>query len=237
MKSTQIQDRVKTLNNMGNMVLRPNPATDAFLDHVEKTQGYFADIGAAFGHFTFEALNRGGRVMAIDIDQRHLNLLVEHCSSTHLSSLDVKCGHFPNEIQLPPHVFDGILLSRLLIFLNPSEISSALFQVYQALKKGGRVYITSASPLRKKWEPLKAIYEQQKRENAPWPGRIENLWELVPEEKEKLPNAIQLIDAPSLRQGLIEAGFTVEECDYYPQEAIAPEQDFDLTYAIASKSF
>lgn len=124
-----------------------------------------------------------------------------------------------------------------MIFLTEEEISLALSNLYQALKKGGFIYITSACPLRKKWGALKNIYEKQKQENALWPGRIKNLWDLVPQEKENLPNQIQLIDVPSLKKGLTQVGFTVETCGYYPSAVSAHEEDFDLTYAIASKPF
>src|SRR4051794_35560264 len=107
-------DRVKTLNNMGYMFLEPDPALTGFLGHVERTQGRFADIGTAFGHATLEALKRGGQITAIDLDQRHLDILLEKCPTAHKSHLEAHCGHFPGTVNLPSNTYDGILFSRVL---------------------------------------------------------------------------------------------------------------------------
>ncbi|MBL8676211.1 MAG: class I SAM-dependent methyltransferase [Alphaproteobacteria bacterium] len=119
----------------------PDPALIAFLMHVHNSRGYFADIGAAYGYATLEALQYGGRVLAIDIDQRHLDVLLEKCPISHQSKVETLCGHFPNTIELPSNTFDGILLSRVLIFLKRKEIDLALTKIQTALKPGGIVYL------------------------------------------------------------------------------------------------
>lgn len=235
MVAIEPSDKIKTLNAMGYMFLRSDPALLAFLDHVERTQGHFADIGAAFDHSTLEALKRGGRITAVDLDQRHLDILLEKCSTSYKSRLEIQCGHFPNTINLFSNAYDGILLSRVLIFLTPNEISLALSKIYAALKKGGTVYIASPCPLRKKWKLLKPIYDKQKLNNEPWPGRIENLWDLMPEQKGSLPNTIQLIDAYSIKKGLMRAGFKIKICDYYPTSDTPVDEALSITYAIASR--
>lgn len=227
--------RIKTLNSMGYMFSSPNPAFIAFLDHVERTQGHFADIGAAFGHSTFEALKRGGHVTAIDLDQHHLDILVEECPSTQRSRLEIQCGHFPNTISLSSNAYDGILLSRILVFLTQAEISLALSESYKALSEGGSIYVVCPGPLGKKWQPVRPIYNQQKLRNDPWPGRIENLWDFMPEQKGTLPNTVQLIDSESLEQGLIRTGFSIETCAYYPVSDTAHHEALALTYAIGLK--
>lgn len=227
--------KIKTINNMGSMSSWPNPALNLFLDLVEKTQGYFADIGTSYGYSSIEALKRGGKVLAIDLDQRHLDSLKENCPTDYLTNLETNCGHFPNEISLPLNTFDGILISRVLIFLTPQEISLALNKIYQALKAGGILFVTSPSPLRDKWRNLKAIYDQQKLEGLKWPGKIQNLWQLVPETKISLPNEIQLIDKDSLERELTKHGFNVRNCGYYPEVFSNEEELYNLTYAIASK--
>ncbi|MBP6952313.1 MAG: class I SAM-dependent methyltransferase [Alphaproteobacteria bacterium] len=229
------KEKRKTMNNMGSMFFKSDPALTAFLGHVERTKGYFADIGAAYGHSTFEALKCGGHVMAIDLEQGHLDELLHLCPASCQSRLEIQCGHFPNTLTLPDNTFEGILLSRVLIFLTPSEISLALVKLYRVLKPGGGVYIASPSSLRQEWKPLKVLYEQQKLEGLSWPGRVENLWELISEKKAYLPNVIQLIDTESLRRGLLHAGFNIDQCDYYPKTLPLDKDSFNLTYAVASK--
>ena len=220
---------------MGWMFSCPDPALIAFLTDVHNSHGYFADIGAAYGYATLEGLKRGGKVLAIDIDQRHLDVLLEKCPIPHQSKVETLCGHFPNTINLPENTFDGILLSRVLIFLKGKEIDLALTKIQRALKPGGIVYISSPSPLRKKWAQLKPIYEKQKAEGSYWPGYIENLWEIMLDLDSILPNSIQLIDAQSLRKGLLRAGLITKVCDYSPKIDTPQEEAFNLCYAIASK--
>ncbi|MBL8676210.1 MAG: hypothetical protein JNJ47_02120 [Alphaproteobacteria bacterium] len=50
-----------------------------------------------------------------------------------------------------------------------------------------------------------------------------------------LPNSVQLIDAQSLRKGLLRAGLVVKICDYSPKVDTPQEEAFNLCYAIASK--
>lgn len=227
--------RTKTLNQMGWMFSHSDPVLTAFLTHVHNSHGYFVDIGAAYGYATLEALRHGGRVLAIDIDQRHLDVLLKECPPPYRSALETVCGHFPNTIDLPENTFDGILLSRVLIFLQGKEIDLALTKIQKTLKPGGIVYISSPSPLRKKWALLKPIYEEQKAAGFPWPGYIENLWKILPDLESILPNSIQLIEAQSLRKGLLKAGLIVETCDYTPKEDTPYEEAFNLCYAMASK--
>lgn len=227
--------RTKTLNQMGWMFSYPDPALVAFLTHVHNSRGYFADIGAAYGYATLEALQRGGSVLAVDIDQRHLDVLLTECPPSHQSRLETLCGHFPKTIDLPENTFDGILLSRVLIFLKGKEIDLALTKIQKALKPGGVVYISSPSPLRKKWAQLRPIYEEQKAVGMSWPGYIEDLWEIIPDLESILPNSIQLIDVQSLLKGLLKAGLIVKVCDYSPKEDTPEEDAFNLCYALASK--
>ncbi|MBM3468752.1 MAG: class I SAM-dependent methyltransferase [Alphaproteobacteria bacterium] len=235
MKKASRERNIPTLNSFGNMFFNSNPALAAFLKHVARTNGYFADIGAAYGHASLEALKKKGKVLAIDLDQRHLEKLEKDCPLPHKARLERQCGHFPNEITLPLETFDGILLSRVLIFLTHKEISSALSKIYASLKSGGYVYIVSPSPFKKKWVPLRPLYEEQKLKGSPWPGTIENLWDILPEERSRLPNNIQMIDSDSLQKGLINAGFVVEKCTYYPKSSRLSDGLLEVCYAIASK--
>lgn len=77
--------------------------------------------------------------------------------------------------------------------------------------------------------------QEQKAAGFPWPGYIENLWKILPDLESILPNSIQLIEAQSLRKGLLKAGLIVETCDYTPKEDTPYEEAFNLCYAMASK--
>lgn len=217
------------------MFSRKDPVFDAFLDYVDKTKGYVADIGTAFGYASLEALKRGGRVLSIDLAQDHLDALKESCPAHLAQNLETVCGHFPNTVSLPENTFDAIFLARLLIFLTPDEIDVALKVAYKALKPGGSIFILSPSPFREEWKALFPIYTAQKERGSPWPGHIDNLWTLLPDEQERLPNTIQLIDPDSLRQALMRLGFTIQQCEAYPEVSTSTEQRHSLSCAIAFK--
>jgi SAM-dependent methyltransferase len=229
------KDRIKTLNNMGSMFLGENHVLKAFLDHAERTKGYFADVGTAYGHASLLALQRGANVIAVDLEQRHLDVLKENCPPDLAPHLQTICGHYPNSVSLPKERLDGILLARLLLFLREDEIEIALQKAYQSLKAGGYIYIVSPSPLRKKWAPFLPLFNTQKEKGFLWPGHIENVWDLVPEEKRRLPNTIQLIDVESLKRGLERAGFTVSFCASFSQTLPSAEERYGLSCAIAYK--
>jgi SAM-dependent methyltransferase len=229
------QERLKTVNNMGFIFLNDNPIVNTFLVDIEKTKGYVADVGCAYGPVSLLALEKGAKVMAIDLEQEHLEVLKQNCPMHLVPYLETVKGHFPNTVSLPSNAFDAMLLARLLIFLNPEEIDRALLKAYQALKTGGYLYIISPSPLRKKWQALFPTYMEQKEQGLPWPGYIQNLWELVPEEQKNLPNTIQLIDIDSLKNGLERVGFKVSSCLSYPNTSCSEEEKDNLSCAIAYK--
>src|SRR3990167_10702668 len=149
MPEIENKNPIRTLNKMGSMFFDTDPAYIAFLEHIKQTKGYFADIGTAYGYSTLEALKRGGRIIAVDLEKRHLDVLLQDCLPLYKPRLETICGHFPNNVELPKNSLDGILLSRILIFLTPDEITSAFAKAYDALKSGGLLYIVNPSPLMK----------------------------------------------------------------------------------------
>ncbi|MGN6671030.1 MAG: class I SAM-dependent methyltransferase [Candidatus Nucleicultricaceae bacterium] len=225
-----------TLNGMGYTNTEHNPALDAFLLRVEETKGTFADIGAAFGYASIAALKRGGKVVAIDLDEGHLDELM-HNTPEHLrDNLVCKVGHFPNNVKLPDSSFDGILMAKVLLFYTAEEIEAVLRTVYALLKPGGCFYVTSPSPFRKSLEIYRAQYETQREQGNAWPGRVYDYTKKFPSHQGQLPDELQFIDETSLYAGLSEAGFKVMDMGYWPLDNHQRREAFDVVYAIAEKS-
>jgi SAM-dependent methyltransferase len=212
-----------------------NPAIDAFFDHVQQSKGQFMDVGTAYGHYTLEALKRGGKVVAIDMHQQHLDDLNQNCPPEFLSHLTTVHGVFPDEITIADHTFDGILLSRILIFLTGPQILFGLRQVHQWLKPGGRVYIVSGTPFRRDWFPLRAIYEQKKEQQHEWPGMIDNLWSIAPDMQEFFPNTFHLLDEMTTIRVLSQCGFSLISVGYFPTKDENYMDRHENIYAIAQK--
>lgn len=227
--------RRPTFNQKGYMNNFHTPALDKYLDQVQKTHGQFADIGPAFGYTTLEALKRGGHITAIDLDAAHLRVIEEECPPNLKSRLKTREGHFPLTVQLEEVSYDGVLMSKVLLFYGASEIDHVLAHVYGSLKPGGYFYAVSPSPLRESLAVYRDRYEEQKRAGEPWPGHVEDYTHQFPKHKGILPDTIQFIDQESLTSGLERAGFKVVECEYAPKKDEKGHEANDVVYAIAQK--
>ncbi len=224
--------RAKTKNNMGYAHSIPSRASRAFYEHSKLTQGLFADIGAAYGFDSIKAAEYGANVLVIDKEPLHLEIFKRNLSPEIKSKIQTLNLTFPEEVNLKKNAFDGILLSRVLLFLNPPLLDLALNKVFSFLKPGGKAFIMSISPFTAGWEVIRDVYIEQKQQGQKWPGYITNIWDLLPKTKNTLPNAIQFLDEEHLQKGLKEAGFIIEESGYEPQYS---SHSTKQVYAIAVK--
>lgn len=223
------RNRLKTNNHMGFAHITPLKATQELYKLAREQKGIYGDIGAAYGVDTLQLLEEGARVVAIDLDQSHLDILKDQLNEEQLSRLDIRCQRFPEEVHLEKDSYDGLLLSRILIFLTPENLDTALTHVYQALKPGGRVFIITVSPFSEKWDGVASAFKEHKKILPKEPFYVTNLWDLVPFTQAFLPPAIQLFDQKSLMNVLEKVGFSIIECNY---ESHHGTQD---VYAIAQK--
>ena len=224
------RNRLKTNNHMGFSHLTPLKATKEFYHQAEIYPGKYADIGSAYGTDTIYILKAGAQVVTIDLDQHHLNTMKEQLTAEEQDRLETRCQRFPEEVSLEPSAYEGILLSRILIFLTPTSLIQALKKVYHALKPGGKVYVITASPFSDKWDALHQPFEHHQKLLPNQPFYISNLWEQLPKTRSFLPECIQLFDTTILQHVLEEAGFDVIECDYESHHGTVD------TYAIAQKN-
>lgn len=208
------RNRLKTHNHMGFAHITPLKATKDLYDFAQTHGGFYADIGAAYGVDTMELLLRGAHVLAIDPDPSHLDFLKNQVDLECQSRLETRCQYFPQDVDLETNYYDGILLSRVLIFLTPDQLEDAFAKLYQALKPGGRVYIISVSPFSEKWDAVKEIFHEHKNVHPNQPLYLTNLWDLLPFTQSFLPPAIQLFDQDCLIHLLVTAGFQMLECGY-----------------------
>lgn len=223
------RNRLKTKNHMGFAHLTPLKATREFYNQAETQCGLYADIGSAYGIDTIHILKVGARVVAIDLDQEHLDMMYEQLAPEEQKRLETRCQRFPEEVSLESATYEAILLSRILIFLTPTSLMYALTKVYDALRPGGKVYIITASPFSDKWNAIQQPFEQHQKLFPNQPFLVSNLWELLPQTQSFLPECIQLFDINILKNVLEKIGFDVLECDYESHHGTVD------TYAIARK--
>lgn len=209
------RNRVLTKNAMGFMFLGQSLFKDA-LGAFIKPNFHVADIGCAYGIDTLYALHAGAYVTAIDLDPAHLAVLDRQVCEEERTRLSVKCANFPEqtELILQPSSFDLILLSRILIFLHPQQLTQALEQVYAALKPGGVVFVVNATPYSDRWEKIHMLWEEQQKKTPEQPFFMENIGDVFPALKPYFPDNIFLFDEKSMINLLDSHGFSVTSCEY-----------------------
>ena len=91
--------------------------TRKFIDFsVTSAPGPALDVGAAYGVATLEVLGRRGKVIANDIEARHLEILRNRTPKGQLANLVLAPGRFPEELKLAEKSIGAVLISRVLHF-------------------------------------------------------------------------------------------------------------------------
>jgi precorrin-6B methylase 2/cytochrome c553 len=116
--------------------------SDALVEALEIPEGgTIADIGAGTGYFTWRLARRAsptGKVIAVDIQQRMLDLAAETVSRHGLVNVDYVLGK-ETDPQLPPRSLDMVFIAHSYHeFSQPETIMEA---IRQALKPAGRLVI------------------------------------------------------------------------------------------------
>src|SRR5262245_32852905 len=109
---------IPTLNQMGWMTVGLDAFSQAFVDFAPTAPGPVLDIGAAYGVASIAALNKGARVIANDLDPRHLEILRDNAPSAYARNLSLRPGAFPDELDFEEDSLGGILACRILHFFD-----------------------------------------------------------------------------------------------------------------------
>jgi len=232
------QPFVPTLNSTGWMLSEPDQVMIDFAGHRLPCDLPCVDIGATFGVATFAALRAGKRMIAIDMDVRHLEelrLKLEKDSPEFVSHLEIINGIFPDEVSLPAGAVGGALLSRVMTFFSPSQVRKAVRTLHDWLTIGGAIYVSADSPNLKLYEKFQSEYERRLAAQAEWPGWIEDTSEYV--ESRQIAKSIHLFDPTILRREFERAGFEVEQSKYIDRKEYPPELQAgnESVYLIARK--
>jgi len=208
--------KIPTLNQTGFMTPDQSVYNEAFLDmirrYVESGQPpRVLDIGAAYGITSIPALELGAKVVANDIDERHLLLLREKVPALLRENLILNKHSFPNEAIFPADSFDIILLCRVGHFFTGEEMESSILKAYSWLKPGGSFIITTLSPYHHIITEFLPVYQKRAESGAPWPGMIDNMHEFAPHLKDKIPNFLHVMDRDSLGVALEKYNFTIRQ--------------------------
>jgi SAM-dependent methyltransferase len=186
-KTEDFCDYMPTLNRMGYMSPSLDNIQASFVKYCKQTpEGLFLDVGCGFGVATVPMAKEGRRIIACDLDSRHLEVLKNQLPLEKRSFVTFMPGHFPNEVEFPENYFDAINLSMVIHFLPFQTIEKALKKIFYNLKEGGKLFITTSSPYQRTLFSFIPDYEK-KRGIEEWPGFIPDISAYVPHRAHLLP--------------------------------------------------
>jgi SAM-dependent methyltransferase len=208
---------VPTLNNTGWMTSGLDAVSTAFVAYAGQCDAKVLDIGCAYGVATLPALAGGARVLACDMEPRHLEILAARVPATDRDRLRCQPATLP-AVSFPPASFGAILCARTLHFLRGGDIGLTVLRMHDWLLPGGRLYLVADSPYVGPWWQQAPEYERRKAAGCPWPGFVENYRALLPagSDPARHPEFINPLDPDILRRVCSAAGFEVMDAKWLP---------------------
>jgi SAM-dependent methyltransferase len=103
------------------------------------------DIGSSTGVNLRKIVEKGGNAFAVDLEPEQHAILIKNLDLKYLDQVHVFLGKFPEEIELDSDFFDTVLLGQVIHFMNPSQLQITFQQSYKALKKSGRLLLSTNS--------------------------------------------------------------------------------------------
>lgn len=191
----------------------------AFVNFASTASHPVMDIGAAYGVASLPALLHGARVIAVDLDSNHLNVLEKSVDEPLRSRLLTMQKRFP-DFDMPKESVSAVYMSQVLPFLNGREIEEGARKIFDWLTPGGQLFVVSFTPYINHVKSFIPFYESAKKSGARWAGYIEDLsmFSDQPEIYQQLPNQIHHIDADDLKWAFEHAGFVIKELRTFGEE-------------------
>ena len=218
---------VKTLNNMGFMTSSLDPYSKAFTQFAAQGPGPALEVGAAYGIATLEALEQGSRVIANDIEPRHLEILASRVPPHVKEFLTLIPGRFPEDLNFHPNSLGSVLIARVLHFFPGSLIERAAEKLHHWLSPGGKVFVVAETPYLRNFQDFIPIYEKRVQEEQPWPGFIDDVMQLDPVRGLALPKQMHFLDPAVLSRVFTAAGFQIEKCSTMPRKDFPEDLQLD----------
>nr|WP_223184577.1 non-ribosomal peptide synthetase [Streptomyces sp. CBMA152] len=232
---------VATLNRTGVMVEHLIPYSSEFAEYAGEGGGEVLDLGCAYGIASIAALERGARVVALDMEKKHLDILEQRVNDDARTRLTLRQGVLP-DVDFEDGRFTAVHASRVMHFLTPEGVGVTLRKMFRWLEPGGKVFLSTDSPYFGYWASKAADYEARRLAGDPWPGYIEDVAAHF-EEAHVIggPSLINALDPDVFRRECEAAGFVVERAGYFGAVGVdrgsygAPGPDMEHVGIIARK--
>ncbi|MEJ7646129.1 MAG: chorismate lyase [Chryseolinea sp.] len=191
----------------------------AFVNAAAKSSKPVMDIGAAYGVATLPALATGAKVIAVDIEEKHLLSIASAVDVRLRNQLIPLCERFPH-FDLPHHTLSAVYMSQVLPFLSGAEVEDGIKKIYDWLIPGGEAFVVTFTPYIEHVSSFIPLYEARKKRGIRWAGNIDDLsrFSAHPHIFENLPNQIHHIDLDDLKWVFEKVGFKIKEARYFGEE-------------------
>jgi 2-polyprenyl-3-methyl-5-hydroxy-6-metoxy-1,4-benzoquinol methylase len=211
-----VKDMIPTLNGTGFMFA----VRDGYAEDWIRYSGHIADpvleVGCAYGVATIPALEAGARVVALDMERQHLQILESRVRPSLRGNLTCVTATLP-DVDFESGRFGAILCSRVLHFMTGEQIDATIAKMAAWLRPGGRLYLVADTPYGI-WRKFIPTFEEGKRAGLRWPGMMVGLhnWLPVPGSKKQIekPAFMNLLDAELLARICSDAGLRVERATF-----------------------
>jgi len=211
-----VKEMIPTLNGTGFMFEVRDAYAEEWISYSAGIAEPVLEVGCAYGVATIPALAAGARVVALDMEPRHLEILESRVAPALRANLTCVAGTLP-DVDFEPGRFGAILCSRVLHFLTGEQIEMTVARMAAWLKPGGRLYIVADTPYGV-WRRFIPTFEDGKRAGLRWPGMMVGLhnWLPVPPSKKQIekPAFMNLLDAELLARICTDAGLRVERATF-----------------------
>lgn len=174
-----LEGLIPTLNQRGFMSETMDHYSARFAQFAGTLEQEVLDIGCAYGIATRAALDNGARVMACDMDARHIEILERETPADHRARLRTSIGLLP-DVDFPDESFGAILAARVIHFLRGAEVRRAIARMHRWLAPGGRLFLVADSPYTGFWSAIAPDYERRKAAGEEWPAMIDDISKLLP---------------------------------------------------------
>ncbi len=216
MPEAYLNGLIPTLNFTGFMVNFLDDYARGFIEFAGSGDVTVLDLGCAYGVAAIPALEAGARVVASDLDQRHLDILAGRVDEKPRKNLQCVQGKLP-DMDFAADSFDAILCSRVLHFLEGDDIDTATGKMFRWLKPGGRITLVCDTPYGI-WRNVAPVFEANRKKGERWPGAVKDLSPYLPEgargKPAKGPAFMNLLDVVLLKRICSEAGFVVQRSGF-----------------------
>jgi SAM-dependent methyltransferase len=217
---------VPTLNGHGFMNTRVHAYMEAFIAFAKTSATPAADIGAAYGVATIPALEAGATVIAVDLDERHLEILRQRVPDHCLVRLRTIAASFPEDLLFDRGSTGAFLLSNVVHFLSPDRFQKAVQCMLYWLVAGGKVFLLAASPYLGDCRSFVPEYEARKGGGDPWPGYTTEVFKYAPSWKGAF-SSVLFLDPDVLCRVFDQAGFVVEQAEFLARPDLPAKTQLD----------